>query len=450
MRKTDHLSYDELQARYEEAYTMLMTLLDNIPGGVFSYFAETGKFDFVGDGLLSIFHCDEDTFREHFYDSFELMILKADRKNTKEQLEEQIRFFDSAELTYRVQDFMNEGQIIWLNHRARLLRGSDGKERYIVVVSDITDQRLIQDEVQRMNKMLYIETERYKLIEAVIEETQFDFDVRADKVMYSIRNNAGEPQEIEQFMQNNQARHIVHPEDYNRVNVHLVKALLEPIKSEVDYRSKNLTGEYVWYRMTYASLADENGVITRVVGIMKDITDEHAAQEAINQELKLDQMTGILNKMSTQEAIEEYLTICHAEQKSKQALFALDTDNFKAVNDTLGHQFGDDVIRFVAKTLRGAFKESDIVGRTGGDEFMVLMKNTSPAVVEERAHELNRLMTRTFTKDGKAVSITCSIGIAYFSAEAAHYAEMFARADQALYCAKESGKNCFRIYGDKQ
>lgn len=450
MRKTDNMSYDELRESYDEVVKMLTTLLDSIPGGVFSYFVQTGKMDFVGNGLLNIFHCDEETFRDHFYNSFDLMIYKGDRKRVKEQLEEQIHFFDSAEMTYRVLDFMNDGQFIWLNHRARLIRGSDGRERFIVVVSDITEQRLIQDEVQRMNKMLYVETERFKLIEAVIEETQFDFDVREDKVVYSIRNQDGEHRQIENFMKDNCTRRMVHPEDYNTVNMHLVKALLEPVKNEVDYRSKFLTGDFVWYRMSYASLADDRGVITRVVGIMKDITEEHAAQVAINQKLKLDQMTGILNKTSTQEAIEQYLTVCNPEQKSKQALFAIDTDNFKNVNDTLGHMFGDEVIQLVAKTLRNTFKEGDIVGRIGGDEFMVLMKNSTFKVVIERARELNHRLDRTFTKDGKSVHISCSIGIAFYGVEADSYEQLYQRADQALYQAKGNGKNCYSIYEDEK
>lgn len=448
MQDMEQMDYTELKEKYDETSTMLETLLDNIPGGVFSYFTETGKFDFIGAGLLAVFHCDEETFREHFYNSFDLMIYKGDRKQIKEQMENQMQFFHSVEITYRVQSFMDDGQFIWLHHKGRLVKGKDGRDRFIVVISDVTEARMIQEEVQRMNEMLYIETERYKLIEEVIEEVQFDFDTRVDCVTYSVKDSEGNYKKVEHFMQNNSARETVHPDDYNMVNMHIVKALLEPVKGEVEYRSRYLTGEYVWYRMNYAGIADEGGMVTRIVGILKDITAEQAAKEAMKKKMKTDQMTGILNKMSTQEAIEEYLAGCRPEEGNRQALFALDTDNFKAVNDTLGHMFGDDVIRFVAKTLRGAFKESDIVGRTGGDEFMVLMKNTTDEVVAERAGEINRLMNRVFTKDGKAVHISCSIGIAYYSAEADDYAKLFAQADQALYQAKEDGKNCFRVYGD--
>lgn len=453
MQQVPYEEYAKLKEQYEEAVTRLDILLNNIPGGVFSYDVETGKFDFIGKGLLALFHCDEETFKEHFYNSFDLMVFKADRKMIKEQIGTQMEFFHSVEVTYRVQDFMNDHQFIWLLHKAHLVKHKDGREFFFVVVSDVTERRLVQSEMQHVNEKLYIETERYKLIEEAIEEIQFDYDVQADRATFSMKDENGNRKAVEQFMKQNVIRQSVHPEDYDVANSHLIKALLVPVKDVLEYRSRLLNHEYIWFRMNYASFADENGVVIRVVGILKDITEERAAKEVMKQKIRTDQMTGILNKVSTQNAIEDYLQECKplagAGMKNgvpTQALLAIDTDNFKNVNDTLGHMYGDDVIKFVAKTLSNTFKENDIVGRTGGDEFMVLMKNATPEVVEERAGALNKVMNRDFAKDGKKVHISCSIGIAYYSAQTSDYESLFACADAALYQAKEAGKNCFRVY----
>lgn len=456
MQQVPYEEYEKLKEQYEEVAVRLDILLNNIPGGVFSYDAETGKFDFIGKGLLSLLHCDEETFKEHFYNSFDLMVFKSDRKMIKEQIETQMEFFHSVEVTYRVQDFMNGHQFIWLLHKAHLVTGKDGRKRFFVVVSDVTEQRLVQSEMQHVNEKLYMETERYKLIEEAIEEIQFDYDVQSDIATFSMKDENGNRKAVERFMKQNVIRKSVHPQDYDVANSHLVRAMLSPIKDVLEYRSRLLNDEYVWYRMNYASFADENGVVIRVVGILKDITEEYAAKEVMQQKMRTDLMTGILNKVSTQNAIEEYLRDCKSTAGAgiergipTQALLAIDTDNFKNVNDTLGHMYGDDVIKFVAKTLTNTFKDHDIVGRIGGDEFMVLVKNATPEVVEERADALNKVMDRDFTKDKKTVHISCSIGIAYYNHKALDFDSLYACADIALYQAKKAGKNCFRVFVEK-
>jgi|GEM_PF-1369516 len=455
MNVVSYEEYKKLQEKYDETARRLDVLMDNVPGGVFCYFAATGKFDFIGKGVLALFHCDEETFREHFYNSFDLFVFKADRKNVKEQIENQRQFFSSVEIAYRVQTFTEESQIIWVLHKAHLYIDEQGIEHYLVVINNVTEQRLAQDELQRINEQLFIETERYKLIEEAIEEVQFDYDVKSDVVTLSHRDNDGNRKQVEHFLKDNVMRMVVHPEDYDRANMHFFKALLEPTKDVLEYRSLFPTEQYVWYRMNYVSFADENKTVTRVVGILKDITEERLAEEAMKHKMQLDLMTGILNKVSIQNAIEKYLKECNANTMVQdnhhstfptQALLAIDTDFFKSVNDTLGHMCGDDVIKFVAKTLINTFKENDIIGRSGGDEFLVLMKNAVPKVVKERAHILNKKLHKRFTKDGKSVQISCSIGIAYYSEKAHDFETLFVQADQALYAAKNAGRNCFRIY----
>lgn len=433
---------EEYKEKLAEANTKLDILLDNIPGGVLSYDAETGKFDFVSSGCLSIFHCTEAQFREHFYNSFELMVMKADRAKVREMISTQIQFFDTVELTYRVKDIMDN--VMWIYHKGRLVKKKDGTAKYYIVISDVTDEKLVQAQLQQINEKLYMETERYKLLEEAVDNTEFDYDTTTDILVSSDKDERGNERKIRDFAKDGIARSAIHPDDYPTYLSMMETALKEPSKGVVEYRARYNTGDYVWYRLNYASFADKSDRIIRVVGSAKEITREKEEQEELRAQIELDGMTGLLNKVATQLAVEEYIKdcdigICHA-------MLMIDTDNFKSVNDTLGHMYGDKVIKFVASAIRDTFRESDFVGRIGGDEFLVFMKHTTPSITEERASVLNRAIEHTFSQDGQSVSVSCSIGIAYYGRDGEDFDTLYRHADEALYAAKEAGKNQYSVY----
>ncbi len=156
-----------------------------------------------------------------------------------------------------------------------------------------------------------------------------------------------------------------------------------------------------------------------------------------------DLLTGLLNKISFQEKCEEYLTM--RVIGAKCTMFIFDLDNFKDVNDNYGHQTGDKVLKLFAEILRGYFHPDDIIGRIGGDEFMVLVLGEMPEGFAERRcrsviHEL-----KTSEIDGLK-GVTCSIGIAE-DTQGKNFDELYKMADAALYKSKENGKA--RFYFEK-
>ncbi len=159
-----------------------------------------------------------------------------------------------------------------------------------------------------------------------------------------------------------------------------------------------------------------------------------------------DLLTGLLNKISTEKHIQEYL---ENEGHDKEGmLFVLDVDNFKRINDTMGHAFGDEVLRTLGQKIKSEFRLSDIVGRIGGDEFLVYLKNISDD--ETRMREAKRVTDffKVF-KAGEYVkcSATASIGVACYPADGQSFEELYHSADKAVYKAKELGKNQLVFYG---
>ncbi len=164
----------------------------------------------------------------------------------------------------------------------------------------------------------------------------------------------------------------------------------------------------------------------------------------------IDQLTGVLNKR----AFEEYTEgqISGSPKKEKHALILLDLDNFKGVNDTLGHAYGDQVLTKTGSILRGIFSSEDLLGRIGGDEFSVFVNSSrfeNDAYVEfvkAKCAELCEAFKSNYTGDDGKYKISASIGVCFYPDDASDFKTMYKAADKALYHSKHKGKDTFTLY----
>lgn len=161
--------------------------------------------------------------------------------------------------------------------------------------------------------------------------------------------------------------------------------------------------------------------------------------------VKTDRMTELVNRVSAEELIAQYLE----RAKSTCAMMMIDIDDFKKINDTYGHSYGDKVICAVAEQLRLHFRKDDIVARMGGDEFSVFVQN-SPDVkfLEKKAQQLCRKIS-ALKINGENADITCSVGIATSGKIVRSFKQLYQNADNALYSAKCNGKNMVAVYGEE-
>lgn len=169
-------------------------------------------------------------------------------------------------------------------------------------------------------------------------------------------------------------------------------------------------------------------------------------QKQLEEKADTDLLTGLNNKLATERKIKDF--IAH-NPNSQSMMFIFDIDNFKKINDTMGHAFGDEVLRSLGKQIGALFRATDIVGRAGGDEFIVFLKDISD--VEAVKKEAKKV--ENFFKDFKAgeytkYSATASIGVAIFPKEGANFDSIYKAADQALYKAKKRGKNQLAFYNE--
>lgn len=170
-------------------------------------------------------------------------------------------------------------------------------------------------------------------------------------------------------------------------------------------------------------------------------------EKLLTHQAETDPLTGLANRASAENMIRRVLL--DRSSHDRHALFIIDIDNFKGVNDVYGHQKGDQVLQSIAEVLQKSFRETDVIGRLGGDEFFVFVENVQDnTAIEYKAGELCSEIAENFGKDlGCDTSI--SIGIAFYPDDGSDFAELYSCADAALYQTKNHGKNGYVVYNEK-
>ena len=167
-----------------------------------------------------------------------------------------------------------------------------------------------------------------------------------------------------------------------------------------------------------------------------------AAQENLTYMSQHDALTGILNRMGLDKEVADWLK---AHPASHGALVSLDLDGFKFINDLHGHMAGDEALRTLAKDLIESFGHDQIIGRNGGDEFVVFMKDTEPEQAEKVIKAFSNKV-KTFTYDGEIHAFSVSIGYTLYKGDGTSLSRLFHQSDTALYAVKLRGRNHYRIY----
>lgn len=183
--------------------------------------------------------------------------------------------------------------------------------------------------------------------------------------------------------------------------------------------------------------------IVVVINVMTRIRNSEQKRE-LEAKADTDLLTELSNKIATERQIREYM----AENPDKQAvMFVLDVDNFKKINDTLGHAFGDEVLRNLGMRLRSMFRVTDIIGRIGGDEFIIFLKDVrEDAVIEREGRKIETFFRNFEVGEYVKYSVTASVGGAVFPRDADNFEDLYKAADRAVYSSKKHGKNQLSFY----
>lgn len=241
--------------------------------------------------------------------------------------------------------------------------------------------------------------------------------------------------------------HAIHPQDREDFEQQRAQYYSSTGSFTMDYRMLHQDGNIVDIRSINTIDTDESGKLT-CRGLMLDITEQKQNEERIVYLADHDVLTGLYNRRRFQLELERELEL--AERFSqKGALLFIDLDQFKYINDTLGHQAGDEFLCTIARRLGSSLRKIDILGRLGGDEFGIILTNTDMAQAENVATQvLQRLVAENTGFNDIETPVSASIGVVIFPDHGTVPGNLLAKADAAMYSAKENGRNTYHVYSD--
>ena len=238
---------------------------------------------------------------------------------------------------------------------------------------------------------------------------------------------------------------LVHPESRDLVRERgLARQRGEAVTSRYEFRIVRRDREERWVDFSAATLTYEGA--PAAIGIAIDVTERRQAEERIRDLAYHDPLTGLPNRMLFADRLEVALAQAH-RQGQRLALLFLDVDRFKAVNDALGHAFGDLLLRGIAERLRALVREGDTVARLSGDEFVLLLPGVGRGNDAARvAEKILEALREPFLLDGRELAVSASVGSAVYPEDCCDAEALLHAADQAMYRAKQAGRDNYQAW----
>lgn len=347
---------------------------------------------------------------------------------------------DHKTIRYEVQFITKDGNSICMLMNGNCSVGKDGKHTLSVVFVDISEQK-------KMQELILLEGERYRIATELSNDILFEYHINEDEMIHTdkYKDIFGTLPIISDYRKNcDKRRDQIHPDDWG-IYLELCQDLAEGKNIiESQFRWKDRIGGYIWCQVMGKTIYDDHKMPIRVIGKIVNVDTQKRELEALEYKATRDPLTGVYNKEVTIKKIDKYIT---GNKNGMHVLMFIDFDDFKSINDRYGHLQGDKVLIYVISRIKEIFSEGEIIGRIGGDEFVVFAGNISSVdEVMQKATTLKKELDTTYISDNKVIKISGSIGVALYPEAGIHYEQLMDRADQALYQVKEHGKNDFMLY----
>ncbi|GMR19859.1 MAG: hypothetical protein BMS9Abin36_0454 [Gammaproteobacteria bacterium] len=217
--------------------------------------------------------------------------------------------------------------------------------------------------------------------------------------------------------------------------------------TEVESRVRDPDGNERWFRRVFHPYRDQTGKVIRIDGIMEDATDSKEALARLHTLATTDSLTGLLNRALLTDRLYQAIAVARRQSSMEVALIIMDLDQFKEINDALGHPAGDEILVMAAQRLKEQLRESDTLARLGGDEFAIMVSSPNGrALAQEIARKALLCFSKPFHYQQQELYLGVSIGIALFPEHGDDVNSLMSRADVAMYNAKR--KNMGYLYYD--
>jgi diguanylate cyclase (GGDEF)-like protein/PAS domain S-box-containing protein len=313
------------------------------------------------------------------------------------------------------------------------------EEKYKTVIMDINERN-------RMEKALRQSEEKYRTILETIQEGYFEIDLTGKYTFFNDSMCRIHGYSKEELMGMNNRQH-TDKENAKKVfqTFNTVYNTGKPAEG-FDWQIIRKDGTKRYIETSVSPTKDSSGKLTGFRGIIRDITERKRAEERIEYLATHDALTGLPNRLMFSQLINHAIQAARRYQRQFAVLF-IDLDRFKIINDTMGHEAGDQLLQEIAKRFKQSLRAVDVVGRLGGDEFIIMIEEVNELnQVETLAHKILSSAMKPMVLLGEECHVTASIGISIYPRDGEDEQTLMKNADMAMYFAKEEGKNNYQFY----
>ncbi|MEH6626181.1 MAG: EAL domain-containing protein [Motiliproteus sp.] len=231
-----------------------------------------------------------------------------------------------------------------------------------------------------------------------------------------------------------------------RIYQSLWQDLCEGKSWEGEFQNRRKDQSILWESVHISPVSDEKGTVHHYLAVKNDITEAKRQSEKITYQANFDALTGLPNRFLSLDRLSQLLSSAQRRSKKVAVLF-LDLDDFKKINDTLGHESGDCVLIQTAERLKTVIRSEDTVGRLGGDEFLLLLRDIdNEGHVQSVVEQVQAVLEQPFVQNGRELVISSSIGIAMYPQDGETAAALLRNADAAMYASKRAGRSTFHYF----
>ncbi len=291
---------------------------------------------------------------------------------------------------------------------------------------------------------IVVSEDRYRTISDMSDNIIFEWNFKTNEVIFSNNFNKKFSYRApsDHFGDSFLLKAKVHPDDADRYRADLDALEKGNNFERNEYRIKNIYGDFIWVLIRTATLKDKDGKPLKVVGVMVDIDRAKKSEQQLTERASYDALTELYNRETIESQIDNEISLSEM-RKAEMAVLFIDVDDFKHYNDNYSHATGDQVLKFVAKTLRECTDNIGFAGRYGGDEFIVMVRNAESNNPAKIAQSIIEKLDAGFDADvGEHLGVSVSIGIAVIKDDYNTRVEyLIGKADDAMYSVKKSGKS---------
>lgn len=404
-----------------------------------------GTFDCLYDDYFTLIETDDSIYhflgytRESFRETFHNRLMDAIYPEDREPIRQEIRQQLSAGNVFMYENRLigKDGKLYWVWVSAEARNDPEKGSWFHCTFHDITDEKQSQEQ-------LAVSEQRYEIVLAQMQDIIFELDCQTFEIYYSpnFEKKFGYSIPPEGFPDSMFATDIIYEEDKAPLRKKFHDILQGAKSMQHEYRIKKKDGSYLWVEVHATAIREPYGRLLKILGIITDIDSRKQEIIEVRKTAVLDPLTNLFNRRECIRRIEEYIR----QSQSMAAFLLVDVDDFKTINDTMGHAYGDSVLTELAAGMRTLFRQTDIVARLGGDEFVIFMTN-----IQEQTNAVTKInsilnLFQQYKRSIETSGISCSIGCSLYPVHGTTFSALFQKADAAMYHAKKRGKAQYYIY----